>query len=331
MTNSKGFDKLFAAGLILILAVFLAWALSPFLQGIFGALILFALFKPLHLWLTKKKGWNKSLSAFTIIVISVLIVLIPLSIFSSLLLSEINYLLDNQISPGEVIQRVDFILRELNIGGSTLGFISQAGDFIRDSLVAFIGGLANIAVNLVIMYFLLFYLLVDYDFLKEKAPSLIPFSRKNALKLFERFDEVTHAMVYSAGLVALIQAVLLGLGFLFFGIPGALLWSFVGFVFALLPMGIPVIWVPAGAIMLSQGNYFAGVGILVWGMIVSTVDNFLRPVIGKRAAHGHLHPLIILLGIFVGIPFFGVLGIIVGPLLIAYFFSLWKMFNEEYL
>jgi predicted PurR-regulated permease PerM len=93
-------------------------------------------------------------------------------------------------------------------------------------------------------------------------------------------------------------------------------------------VGPSIVWGPASLIMLLTQNYVAGIGILIFGLVLSNVDNFLRPFIQQQI--GKMHPLISLIGIFIGIPIFGLLGLIIGPLLLSYFFLTLKMFREEY-
>jgi predicted PurR-regulated permease PerM len=141
---------------------------------------------------------------------------------------------------------------------------------------------------------------------------------------------VTYSVVISTGTIAVLQGALLGLAFYIFGLPGALLWGFVAAVLSFLPVvGPSLVWGPASLLMLLTQNYVAGIGILVFGLVLSNVDNFLRPLIQRQV--GRMHPLVSLIGIFIGIPIFGILGLIIGPLMLSYFFLTLKMFREEYL
>ncbi|MFC1686032.1 AI-2E family transporter [Nanoarchaeota archaeon] len=329
--ESQRFHKTLAAIVLVVLVGFLLWALFPFFTGIFGALILFTLFNPLYKWF-KKKNMNESLASVLVIVLSFIIIVIPLITAGSLLVGEVNSLLSDKEKVTSLVQGMDELLVKVGIQDSVADLVSDTGSLIQRSIFPIIESITSIAVNLIIMFFLLFYLFINGPELKKKIHGWIPFGKKNSAKLVEEFRSVTGATLFSTALVSLIQALLLMAGFIFFGIKGAILWGFVGFIFALLPVfGISLIWVPTGIIFLSQGNYYVGIGILVWGAFLSTVDNFLRPWIGKKFSLGHIHPLTILIGIFIGIPYFGILGVVVGPLLLSYFFTIWKLFNEEYI
>jgi predicted PurR-regulated permease PerM len=189
---------------------------------------------------------------------------------------------------------------------------------------------ANLVVGLTIAYFALYYLLIRSDKTSKRFVELIPFHRKNAQRLQKEFRDVTYSVVITTGTIAVLQGVLLGIAFLVFGIPGALLWGFVAAILSFLPVvGPSIVWGPAALIMLLSHNLVAGIGILIFGLVLSNVDNFLRPFIQQQV--GKMHPLVSLVGIFIGIPIFGILGLIIGPLLLSYFFLTLRMFREEYL
>ena len=123
----------------------------------------------------------------------------------------------------------------------------------------------------------------------------------------------------------------MGVGFWMTGLSNALFWSVVTMVFAILPVvGSGLVWGP-GAIALALGkNYGAAIGLALWGVIlVGNVDYVIRPMVFRRWAH--IHPLITLVGALAGVPYFGILGLLIGPLALSYFFELIKMYREEYL
>ncbi|MDD3043755.1 MAG: AI-2E family transporter, partial [Methanosarcinaceae archaeon] len=130
--------------------------------------------------------------------------------------------------------------------------------------------------------------------------------------------------------IALVQGSILTFTFLLFGIDGAFLWGFIAAILSFLPVvGATFIWVPAGIIQLLQQDYVTGIGVFVAGIIIGTIDNFLRPVIQNKI--GAMHPFESLLGIIIGVSLFGLIGIVIGPLILSYFMLTVKMFSEEYL
>ena len=138
-----------------------------------------------------------------------------------------------------------------------------------------------------------------------------------------------NANVLGQALVSFVQGVLTGATLWIFGVPDPFFWGTVAFFTAFIPvLGTPLVWGPAGLIQLSQGNTTQGVGILVVGVvIIINIDNLLRIMLAKRM--GDIHPLVTLAGIVLGVPIFGILGLVVGPLLLSYFIVLIHVFERE--
>ena len=159
----------------------------------------------------------------------------------------------------------------------------------------------------------------------------IPFSDANTKKLGRRFKDVTVSTVIGTGVVAAIQGALLGLAFWVAGLPNGLFWGVVTAAFAILPVvGSGLIWGPAAIVLYMQGRPIAAILLALWGaIIVGSVDNFIRPLIYRRFSA--IHPLITLIGAIGGVSYFGLLGLLIGPLALSYFFELIRMYREEYL
>jgi len=131
-------------------------------------------------------------------------------------------------------------------------------------------------------------------------------------------------------LTSLIQGAVGGLGFLIFGVPGAILWAAVMALFSLLPvLGAFMVWLPAAAILVYRGDVWQGVGLFLWGLVfVSLIDNFVRPkLIGDRTA---IHPLFVLIGVLGGVAAFGFIGLFLGPLLVGVTLSVLKVWERHY-
>ena len=141
---------------------------------------------------------------------------------------------------------------------------------------------------------------------------------------------MTKATIIGSLLIAILQGTMLWAGFYFLNIPGALFWGLVTALISFIPIvGSPVIWVPASIILLFSGSIWQAVALLLWGFIISSVDNVIRPITNKK--FGKIHPLISIIGVFIGISQFGFLGIFIGPLLVAYFVLIWDIYREEHL
>ena len=329
------FDNLksvLAIAAVIALVVLLLRAMYPFIQGFFGALILFVLFNPLYSFFVKK-GINKKVAAILVIIISIVLVLIPLGILLAIIAKQ---LINIAQDPVIIEQSMEFLSSLVGrffpgVGISTIieNNINQIVSYLNSFAVMAISEAGTLVINLIIMYFTFYYLLTQRE-KAAKAKKIIPFNKKNSEILIQKFRDMTYSTVIVSGMIALLQATLLAVSFLIFGIESWLFWGFIAAILSFIPViGPPFIWAPASIYMYVKGDYIAGTGILIFGLILSNIDNFIRPYLQEKV--GKIHPLVTLIGIFIGIPLFGILGIIIGPLIIAYLILTLKMVKEEYL
>jgi predicted PurR-regulated permease PerM len=203
--------------------------------------------------------------------------------------------------------------------------------WIGSSAFGLVGTATRLALNLTISLFGLFYLLLQPGETWEAVRPYIPFSAKNTEKLRQRFRDVTTSTIIGTGVTAGIQGLLVGLAFWLTGLPNAVFWGVVTMVFAILPVvGSALVWGPGGLALILGHHALAGVLLILGGaVIVGNVDYVIRPMVFRRWAD--IHPLVTLVGALAGVPYFGILGLLIGPLALSYFFELVKMYREEYL
>jgi predicted PurR-regulated permease PerM len=318
-----------AAILVLLLGVALVIALTPYATGIIGIPVLYAIFAPAHDWLGMRM--RPRLAATFVVVLALFLIVVPGVSFAGLIVSQAQ-----EIAGSVVRNPVLGRLRELRVGGVDLGprladLGAQLVGWIGSSAFGLVGTATRLALNLTISLFGLFYLLLRPGETWEAVQPYIPFSSKNTEKLRQRFRDVTSATIIGTGLTAVIQGVMVGLGFWLTGLPNAMFWGVVTVVFAILPVvGSGLVWGPGALALILGGRTAPGLLLLLWGAaVVGNVDYVIRPRIFKRWAN--IHPLVTLLGALAGVPYFGILGLLIGPLALSYFFELTKMYGEEYL
>lgn len=181
-----------------------------------------------------------------------------------------------------------------------------------------------------VMVFIMYYGFKDGQQFVQFAYDALPLRDSYKGLLFQEIQEVVDAVFIGQILVSLVQGVLGGLGFWAFGFPNPVFWGFIMTILAILPIiGTPLVWAPAGLIAIALGDTFAGIGLLLYGtVIVSTVDNLLKPkIIGDRA---EIHPAVVLLGVVGGLAVFGFIGFLLGPLILAIFTVLLKLFKADF-
>jgi predicted PurR-regulated permease PerM len=158
----------------------------------------------------------------------------------------------------------------------------------------------------------------------------MPFRGRNSVHFVQEFKNITYSNVIGQGIVALAQGIFLSIGFIIFKIPDPVFWGMICFFVSFLPIiGSAAVFIPAGLIEIASGDNFSGFGILIYGFIaVANIDNLLR--IWVNSWIGNIHPLITITGIVIGIPLFGILGLVFGPLLISFFLLLIRMYEAVY-
>jgi predicted PurR-regulated permease PerM len=318
-----------AALLIFVLGIALVYALWPFSTGLVGAPVLYIIFAPVYRWLARylKPG----LAAGLVVLLGVILVLGPGLSFVGVVAAEAQ-----DMATGVIQSPLLSRLRELRIGPYDVGaqieaIGSRLVSFIGSSAIGLIGTATRLAIQLTIAFFGLYYLLLAPRAAWRQVQPFIPFSRHNAEILRDRFRDVTISTLIGTGLTASVQGLLVGIAFWVAGIPNALFWGVVTVVLSILPVvGSGLVWGPGVLHLALGGHYGRAIGLAIWGaVVVGNVDNVIRPIVFRRWAR--IHPFITILGAFAGIQYFGLLGLLIGPLAISYFFELIRMYRAEYL
>lgn len=335
-------DKQVRMGIAFLLILLLVAIVGPimwrYIDAFFVAVFSYVFLNPLYK-LLRRKGLGKTFSASFAIIVGIIVVGIPLLIFSALLVQEVLGL----ITPVNVSQGIGLLSTSMDFLDQTIsglnvralvqnelsGLAATAIDAAKNLILNSIQNIGGLTIDLLIALFTLYYLLVAEDSLSRLGESVIPFNKKNTGLLIYEFKNVIYSVLVCTGLVGLIQAVPLALVFAHFGIPAALFWGVIAFILACIPfVGVPVLWVPMALFELLSRNYAAAIGITLVGLVVFAVEN-LRPILQKKV--GQIHPLISVLGVIIGLEYFGVLGVLIGPIILSYTVLTIKMFKEEYL
>jgi predicted PurR-regulated permease PerM len=318
--------------LIGFVGVFLFIASLHILAALLSAVILYILFKPFFLYLNKKKHLSNSISAAIIIVISFLVIVLPLAGLSIMIINKLT-IIQNQ---PEIVS--DLITKLQRLAGSQMNLKEMLDKSVNDiskwalgAFSVFVNGALKIFISLLVLYFTLFFMFKSHEKFEGALLKYLPFDNQNSFQFATELKKITYSNILGQGLIGLCQGIIVAIGFLIFGIPDPFFWGTVSVFVCFLPIvGAPIIFVPAGLIELASGNAFAGIGILIWGaVLVTLVDNFLRQYISKKIAD--THPLITIIGVIIGVPVFGLIGLVIGPFMISYFILLIKMYEANYI
>jgi predicted PurR-regulated permease PerM len=314
--------------LILALGIAILLALTPFLSGLLGAAILYVTFGGLYRRMVRVMP--AGLASAIVLILAVILIALPLAWLIGVLIDRIPDAV-RSLQSGALLDR----LAQLRIGSFHLGSrVAEASGSLVQWLSAqafgVVGGAASASLNLVIAFFGLYYMLQSGDTMWTGFHGYVPFSTSTADALRLHFHSVTQATLLGTFTVAIAQGTLIGLAFLFVGLPDPIVWGSMAAFASILPvLGTGLVWMPATLVLFFQQRYGAMVVMLLIGWLVaSNVDNLIRPMVYRRVSN--IHPMVTLIGAFAGIKYFGLLGLLIGPLAIAYFFELMRFYNLEY-
>jgi predicted PurR-regulated permease PerM len=318
-----------AASLVLaILGIGLVAALLPYASGLLAAPVLYILWVPLQRRLIRVIP--APVAAGVILVFNLLLIVLPGIWLFGLLVGQAQAAAQALLrSP--LLARLDLVrFGPIAVGPAMLQLGQNLLAWFGSNAFSFLGAAMRFALNLVFTLFGLYYLLVNPGDAWKALTPFIPFTPERTALLRARFEAITYSTVIGTGLVAVIQGILVGLAFAVTGIPNSAFWGAVMVVLSVLPVvGSGLLLGPAALSMLLSGRYGAALFLVAWGLVVvGNVELILRPLIYRRYAH--VHPMITLVGALVGVEFIGLVGLVLGPLAIQYFFELIRMFREEH-
>ncbi len=329
LKDSKQFENYFLLILLLVVGGLVVYIFFPYLSAIVFAITFAVIFSPLYRYLMKLVRYDW-LSALITVLIVVLIVLIPFGFLVTRILTQATHLYTwfaggNEVRIGDIVNNflkqhfVSLNLPQIDITtylSATLGWIVQ-------NLWPFVGGLAQLALTIFLSLFGMFYILKDGGELQKKISSLIPLQQQYSKRIFDQMERAIYSVIGGSIMIALIHGVEVIAGFWIFGIPNAAFWGSFTVLSAIIPtVGTSLVNIPAIIYLFATGNVVGGTGLLIWWIIISIVcvDNLLSPQIVHRGMK--VHPFLILLSILGGISVFGLIGFLIGPLVLAFFFAL---------
>ncbi len=317
-----------AALLILVLGTAIVLALAPFLSGLLGAAVLYVIFvKPYQrLCGVMKPG----LAAAITLVIALLIIALPLTWLIGIVIDQAPVSL-RSVQSSSLFARMGLLrVGNYDVGAEVAKASGTLVSWLSGQVFAFVGSATSAALNLVIAFFALYYMLRSGANLWGVIRGYIPFSFSTADALRDRFFSVTEATLLGTVLVAIIQGGLIGVGFWIVSLPHPLFWGTITAFASILPvLGSALVWLPAMVVLLFQARYGSAITMaVIGGVVASNIDNLIRPLVYRRVSN--IHPMITLVGAFAGVKYFGLLGLLLGPLAIAYLFELLRFYREEY-
>ncbi len=328
----------------LISTVFLVM-IQQFLMPLFVAGLFSAMARPIHHWLTRRLGGRENVASVLTILGIVFLVLGPLSVLIGVVVAQavnvgqsITPWVQNFINEptemtrylekipyyDEILPYRDVILEKV---GEVVGSIST---FLIDSLSSVTKMTVEAVFSSIIMLYVMFYFLTMGDKLLIKILYFLPLHDRDEQLLLHRFTSVTRATIKGTLIIGIMQGIICGIAFALAGIKGPVFWGTVMAVMSIIPaFGTAIIWVPALIVLAIQGDFSGAVILAVLcGAVAGNLDNVIRPrLVGKDT---EMHDLFVLFGTLGGITMFGLLGIIIGPIIAALFITVWEIYGDAF-
>ena len=322
--------QIFVLLLILFLVVLIISEVLPYLSGVLGAVTLYVILKG---WMRKllDRGWKPPLAASLLMGGSFVGILIPVSLIAIMLTSKIGKAVANS---ERVLSALKLQLTNIenSLGYSISSNIdtSSVTNWISSNLQNLAGGTFNAFIAIGIMYFMLYYMLTNRQSLRESMLTYIPLGKDNLRIIGEESNQLVKSNALGIPLVAFVQGIIALIGFLIFGVPDPFFWFVITAIGSMIPfIGTAIGIIPAAILLFAQGSNFQGIALLIYGfVVVGSTDNIIRLYVLEKLAS--VHPLITLFGVIVGVPLFGFIGLIFGPLLISLFILILRIYKKEY-
>ncbi len=319
----------------------------PYLTALLLALVFSVIFRPLHKWISKifsRGNQASSFSAFITLLIIAILVITPLVFLGKQIYIESQNLYFSLTDEGQRSQIIQ-VLNSLSKSFSTavldvlpiynfdsLNVTTYIQNFLEWSfanLDTIFSSVTKLALQIFIMLFALFYMLRDGGKFKEHLIAISPLADNHDEKIFAKIKQAIRSVVAGSLVVSVIQGILTGIGFYIFGIPNPALWGSFAVVAALIPgIGTSLVLVPGIIYLFFTSTELHALGLLIWGMVaVGLIDNYLGPILINRGVN--IHPFLILLSVMGGLVFFGPIGFIAGPLIVALLFALLEIYKTN--
>ena len=329
---------------IFISALFLSmirqFLMAIFLAGIFSALA-FPFYNRLARWF---KGRYR-LASITTIILIIFVILIPLTGLLGIITAQaikvgeaVKPWVEQQLSEPDAISNaiksIPFIEKIepyrnqiLKKAGEMIGSVSG---FLINHISSVTLGTVNFLFILFVMLYTMYFFLLDGDKLIEKILYYLPLQDHDERRILEKFTSVSRATLKGTAVIGILQGGLAGLAFAVVGIPSAVFWGAIMAVLSIIPsIGSAIVWAPAAIMLAASGHFAKAIGLAVFcAVVVGSMDNLLRPIlVGKDT---QMHELMIFLGTLGGIIMFGIMGVIIGPIIAALFVTVWDIYGVAF-
>ena len=331
----KGFNnhlrQIILLAIIILIVVLVLKHFYIFLPGVLGAITLYILSRKSFLKLTEHKNWRPGLTALLYILGYSIIICLPVYFAVVLLIPKVMALFNNPVQLIIAIKGFSQQIHDaLGMELFNIDTLKNASQRLAGNIPSLLTGTANFLTNLILMFFVLYYMLVNGKTMENYLNDFIPLKEKNKARLSKETDLMIRANAIGIPLLAVIQGSVAALGYGIFGVSDFGVWGFLTGIASLIPIiGTALIWLPLTIYLLVVGHIWQGVGLAIYALVViSNIDYVARITILRKI--GDVHPIITIVGVIIGLGMFGFLGLVFGPLLVSYLIVLVRIYRNEF-
>jgi predicted PurR-regulated permease PerM len=316
---------------ITALTILMVWQLWYFVPGLLGAITLYICLRKWFFVLTIVKKWKKWFAITTVMIATFITLVLPVLGVIQLLIPKITYAINNTDMFVEMFNKGKFLLAEYFPDFKVSDEQLQGGiATVTGLLTKAMSGTAHIFVNILVAFFLLYFMLMNGRQLEKGLRKYMPLHRSNAISLWNETRIMVISNAVGIPVLTACQCVVAILGYWIFNVDQFVFWGLLTGVASIIPVvGCMAIYLPLTGYLFAIGSTGPAIGVLLYSAILtSNIDNVLRFTILKRI--GDVHPIITVFGVIMGLQIFGIMGLIFGPLLLAYFILLFKVYYREF-
>jgi predicted PurR-regulated permease PerM len=316
---------------IIALGILLFSQLQSFLPAALGAYTLFVLLKKWMYILTGRYKWKKGRAAGLLMFGSFLVILLPIALLINLLYGKIGFAVEHSTQVLNTLQqfihRFEHKYRMVITSGKTMAELTSWG---AQTLPQVLGATFNSITTVAVMYFILYFMLIEGRKMESSLHEWLPLKDENLLLLRRETNSLVYSNAVGIPLIALLQGSIALLAYLMLGVNEPMFWFVVTCIASMIPVvGAALAYVPVAILLFAGGENIRGIIMLAYGFgVVSTVDSIFRFWLQKRI--GDVHPMITAFGVILVLSLFGFIGLIFGPILISVFILLIKIYANEF-
>jgi len=317
--------------LIILIGVLMLKHFYIFLPGVLGSITLYILSRKTYFNLTEKKKWRPGWTALLYILGYTIIICLPVYLAVVMVTPKLIALFNN---PVQLIIAVKSFSQQVQDATGLELFnsanLKNASQKLANNIPMLLTGTVNFLTNLLLMFFVLYYMLVHGSKMEKYLNDFIPLKDSNRAMLSTETHVMIRANAIGIPLLAIIQGLAGALGYSIFGVGDFAIWGFLTGVASMIPIiGTGLIWLPLTVYLLAVNHIWQGVGLAIYSLVILTNIDYVARITVLRKI-GNVHPIITIFGVIIGLSMFGFIGLIFGPLLISYFIVLIRIYRNEF-